>query len=31
MALIHTNFFSQSLGMCVSCDVILPQKRFNGE
>ena len=31
MALIHTNFFSQSLGMCVSCEVILPQKRLGGE
>ena len=27
MALIHTYFFSEALGMCVSCDVILPQKR----
>ena len=26
MALIHTNFFSDALGMCVNCDVILPQK-----
>lgn len=26
MALIHANFFSQALGMCVSCDVILPQR-----
>lgn len=25
MALLHTGFFSQALGMCVSCDVILPQ------
>lgn len=25
MALIHTGFFSQALGMCASCDVILPQ------
>lgn len=25
MALIHTGFFSEALGMCVSCDVILPQ------
>ncbi|MBQ3168918.1 MAG: esterase family protein, partial [Clostridia bacterium] len=25
MALIHVGFFSQSLGMCVSCDVILPE------
>jgi S-formylglutathione hydrolase FrmB len=25
MALIHTNFFSESLGMCVAVDVILPQ------
>ena len=26
MALIHVNFFAQSLCMCVSCDVILPEK-----
>ena len=26
MALIHVNFFSESLGMCVACDVILPQR-----
>lgn len=26
MALLHVNFFSESLGMCVSCDVILPQR-----
>ncbi|MGI6173269.1 MAG: alpha/beta hydrolase [Christensenellales bacterium] len=26
MALIHTNFFSEALGMCVAVDVILPQK-----
>ena len=26
MALIPTNFFSDALGMCVSCDVILPQQ-----
>lgn len=26
MALIHVGFFSQALGMCASCDVILPQK-----
>ncbi len=26
MALIHIDFFSDSLGMCVACDVILPQK-----
>lgn len=26
MALIHANFFSESLGMCVACDVILPQR-----
>ena len=26
MALIHVNFFSEALGMCVACDVILPQK-----
>ena len=26
MALIHIGFFSDSLGMCVACDVILPQK-----
>ncbi len=25
MALIHTNFFSEALGMCVAADVILPQ------
>ena len=25
MALIHVGFFSQTLGMCVSCDVILPE------
>ncbi|MBQ3231935.1 MAG: esterase family protein [Clostridia bacterium] len=25
MALIHVGFLSQSLGMCVSCDVILPE------
>ncbi len=25
MALIHVNFFSESLGMCVAADVILPQ------
>lgn len=25
MALIRTQFFSESLGMCVSCDVVLPQ------
>ncbi len=29
MALIHSYFFSEELGMCVSCDVILPQKREN--
>lgn len=27
MALIHSYFFSEQLGMCVSCDVILPQRR----
>jgi len=26
MALIHVNFFSEALGMCVACDVILPQR-----
>lgn len=26
MALIHVNFFSEALGMCVSCDVVLPQR-----
>ncbi|MGI6183524.1 MAG: alpha/beta hydrolase [Candidatus Fimadaptatus sp.] len=26
MALIHANFFSEALGMCVSCDVVLPQR-----
>ncbi|MBQ3079696.1 MAG: esterase family protein [Clostridia bacterium] len=26
MALIHAGFFSNALGMCVACDVILPQK-----
>lgn len=26
MALIHAGFFSNALGMCVSCDVILPQR-----
>ena len=26
MALIHANFFSSALGMCVACDVILPEK-----
>lgn len=26
MALLHVNFFSQSLGMAVACDVILPQR-----
>ena len=26
MALIHIGFFSEALGMCTSCDVILPQK-----
>lgn len=26
MALVHVGFFSESLGMCTSCDVILPQK-----
>lgn len=26
MALVHIGFFSEALGMCVSCDVILPQK-----
>lgn len=26
MALIHANFFSETLGMCVSCDVVLPQR-----
>ena len=26
MALLHVNFFSNTLGMCVSMDVILPQK-----
>ncbi len=25
MALIHVGFFAQSLGMCASCDVILPE------
>ena len=25
MALIRIGFFSQALGMCTSCDVILPQ------
>ena len=29
MALIHAGFFSNALGMCVSCDVILPQKSTN--
>ena len=27
MALIHSYFFSEELSMCVSCDVIMPQKR----
>ena len=27
MALIHANFFSEALGMCASCEVILPQPR----
>ena len=26
MALIHANFFSTALGMCVNCEVILPQR-----
>ena len=26
MALIHAGFFSEALGMCASCDVILPQR-----
>ncbi len=26
MALLHVNFFSNSLGMCAACDVILPQR-----
>ena len=26
MALIHVNFFSEALGMCASCDVVLPQR-----
>ena len=26
MALLHVNFFSESLGMSVACDVILPQR-----
>lgn len=26
MALIHIGFFSETLGMCVNCDVILPQR-----
>ncbi|MDD4796271.1 MAG: alpha/beta hydrolase-fold protein, partial [Eubacteriales bacterium] len=26
MALMHVNFFSQTLGMCVAADVVLPQK-----
>ena len=26
MALLHVNFFSEALGMCVACDVILPQR-----
>ncbi len=26
MALVHTHFYSESLGRCVSCEVILPQK-----
>ena len=26
MALIHVGFFSQTIGMCMSCDVILPQR-----
>ena len=25
MALIHIGFFSEALGMCVNCDVVLPQ------
>ena len=25
MALVHVGFFSEALGMCVNCDVILPQ------
>ena len=31
MALIHIGFFSEALGMCVSCDVILPQKASAGQ
>ncbi|MBO4367696.1 MAG: esterase family protein [Clostridia bacterium] len=31
MALIHIGFFSESLGMCVACDVILPQKASSGQ
>ncbi len=31
MALIHIGFFSESLGMCVACDVILPQKASAGQ
>lgn len=31
MALIHIGFFSESLGMCVSCDVILPQQGTKGQ
>lgn len=26
MALVHVGFFSEALGMCVNCDVILPQR-----
>lgn len=26
MALLHVNFFSEALSMCVACDVILPQR-----
>lgn len=31
MALIHIGFFSESLGMCVACDVILPQQTGAGQ
>ncbi len=31
MALVQTYFFSQSLGMCVSCNVILPQREAEHE
>ena len=31
MALVQTYFFSQSLGMCVSCNVIFPQREAEHE